>query len=258
MVGWHHQLNGHEFEQDLGVDDGQGGLACCSPWRHKELDMTERLNWTDTEVLPNLLILVYYVSDCKSPSPLNYQSQLILPSNIFISFTSLSAATALIQNLIFFWISSSNHGKVFLTCLSSCRWVSFQPGLCPANSVVCKKNSSTSSLTLILNVSTKILKLFYKAHPQTRPSSLPAFLFCSFGVPAISHFVPTMLHHGSAACLLSVFSSLSSMLDWQKPIYPWSFRLFWSLSCRPRCLLLCPPITPVSLLRACVLLYWSC
>ena len=44
MVGWHYQLNGHEFEKTLGVDDGQGGLACCSPWGHKELDMTERLN----------------------------------------------------------------------------------------------------------------------------------------------------------------------------------------------------------------------
>ena len=42
MVGWHHQLNGHEFEQALGVGDGQGSLACCRPWVHKELDMTER------------------------------------------------------------------------------------------------------------------------------------------------------------------------------------------------------------------------
>ena len=47
MVGWHHRLNGHEFEQALGVGDGQGSLACCSPWGRKELDMTERLNWTD-------------------------------------------------------------------------------------------------------------------------------------------------------------------------------------------------------------------
>ena len=46
MVGWHHQLNWHEFEQALGVGDGRGSLACCSPWGHKELDTTERLNWT--------------------------------------------------------------------------------------------------------------------------------------------------------------------------------------------------------------------
>ena len=43
MVGWHHQLNGHEFEQASG-DEGQGRPACCSPWDHKESDMTERLN----------------------------------------------------------------------------------------------------------------------------------------------------------------------------------------------------------------------
>ena len=47
MVGWHHRLNEHEFEQSPGVGDGQGSLACCSPWGHKESDMTERLNWTE-------------------------------------------------------------------------------------------------------------------------------------------------------------------------------------------------------------------
>ena len=44
MAGWHHRLDGHEFEQALGVGDRQGSLAWCSPWGHKELDMTERLN----------------------------------------------------------------------------------------------------------------------------------------------------------------------------------------------------------------------
>ena len=44
MVGWHHQLNGHKFEQAPGVDDGQGSLVCCSPWGRKESDMTEQLN----------------------------------------------------------------------------------------------------------------------------------------------------------------------------------------------------------------------
>ena len=41
MVGWHHCLNGHEFEQALGVDDVQGGLACCNSWGRKESDTTE-------------------------------------------------------------------------------------------------------------------------------------------------------------------------------------------------------------------------
>jgi len=44
MVEWHHQLNGREFEQALGVGDGQGSLVCCSLWDFKELDMTEQLN----------------------------------------------------------------------------------------------------------------------------------------------------------------------------------------------------------------------
>ena len=47
MLEWQHWLNGHEFEQAPGVGDGQGSLACCSPWGRKELDTTERLNWTE-------------------------------------------------------------------------------------------------------------------------------------------------------------------------------------------------------------------
>ena len=44
MVGWHHQINGHEFEQALGDGEGQGRLSCHSPWGHKKLHTTERLN----------------------------------------------------------------------------------------------------------------------------------------------------------------------------------------------------------------------
>ena len=47
MVGWHHWLDGHGFGWTLGVGDGQRGLACCSSWGSKELDMTEWLNWTE-------------------------------------------------------------------------------------------------------------------------------------------------------------------------------------------------------------------
>ena len=46
MVGWHHRRDEHEFEQALGIGDGHGGLACCSPWGCKELEVTEWLNWT--------------------------------------------------------------------------------------------------------------------------------------------------------------------------------------------------------------------
>ena len=47
MVGWHHRLDRHEFEQALRVGHGQRGLACCGPWGHKESDTTERMNWTE-------------------------------------------------------------------------------------------------------------------------------------------------------------------------------------------------------------------
>ena len=47
MAGWHHWLDGHGFVWTPGVGDGQGGLACCSPWGRKESDMTKRLNWTE-------------------------------------------------------------------------------------------------------------------------------------------------------------------------------------------------------------------
>ena len=58
MIGWHHRLNGHEFEQAPGVGDGQGSLACCSPWGRKESDLTQELteqqqqwrqNWTGSD-----------------------------------------------------------------------------------------------------------------------------------------------------------------------------------------------------------------
>ena len=44
MVGWHHRLDGNEFEQTLGDDEGQESLACCSPWCHKALDVTDQVN----------------------------------------------------------------------------------------------------------------------------------------------------------------------------------------------------------------------
>ena len=58
MAGWDHRLNGHEFGWAPGVGDGQGGLACCNSWGHKESDMTERLNWTELIlVIMNVLCL---------------------------------------------------------------------------------------------------------------------------------------------------------------------------------------------------------
>ena len=66
MVGWHHQLNGHEFEQTLRGGGGQGGLACCSPWGHKEWDKTERLNNNIKDLFPS-----FPGAEPASPSTLN-------------------------------------------------------------------------------------------------------------------------------------------------------------------------------------------
>ena len=57
IVGWHHRLNGYKFEQILGDGEGQGSLACCSPWGCKKLDRTERLNNNNiSEMLQTVLI----------------------------------------------------------------------------------------------------------------------------------------------------------------------------------------------------------
>ena len=56
MAGWHHRLDGREFEWTPWVGDGQGGLVCCNSWSLKELDMTERLNWTEYPPSPFMLL----------------------------------------------------------------------------------------------------------------------------------------------------------------------------------------------------------
>ena len=60
MVRWHHQLDGHEFEQAPGVGDGQGGLAFCSSWGHKESDTTEWLNCSYNYLVTPLNVLKFF------------------------------------------------------------------------------------------------------------------------------------------------------------------------------------------------------
>ena len=59
MVGWHHQHDGHGFGWTPGVGNGQGGLACCGFWGHKDLDTTDRLNWTELSSLMTGYFSVY-------------------------------------------------------------------------------------------------------------------------------------------------------------------------------------------------------
>ena len=63
MVGWHHRLNGHEFESTLGVGDGQGGLACCDSWGRRESATTEQLN----TFLINSYMPALQPMDCRLP-----------------------------------------------------------------------------------------------------------------------------------------------------------------------------------------------
>ena len=62
MVGWHHRLNAHEFEQTPGDSEEQGSLACCCPWDHKELDMTEQLNNVNVNVKSLSLVQLFATS----------------------------------------------------------------------------------------------------------------------------------------------------------------------------------------------------
>ena len=71
MVGWHHRLDGHEFEKTPGVGDGQGSLACCSPWGRKESDTTDQLN--DNKIL--LLYLCFKWFRFQSWSKLHFSTQ---------------------------------------------------------------------------------------------------------------------------------------------------------------------------------------
>ena len=74
MVGWHHRLNGHEFEQTPGDGDEQGGLVCCSPWGPKESDTPERLNSSSSPPNPEPIRPRYRpgtgpgLTDCPAPS----------------------------------------------------------------------------------------------------------------------------------------------------------------------------------------------
>ena len=66
MAGWHHWLDGCESEWTLGVGDGQGGLACCNSWGHKESDTTEWLNWTELKYTAKRTYLQYKIWNKKA------------------------------------------------------------------------------------------------------------------------------------------------------------------------------------------------
>ena len=76
MVGWHHQLNGHEFEQTWGDSEGQGSLACCNPWGCKESDRTEQLNNSKNPMEP------WWGRELRGDRPSSISSALVPLQNI--------------------------------------------------------------------------------------------------------------------------------------------------------------------------------
>ena len=119
MVGWHRRLDGHEFEQAPGVGDGQGSLACCSPWGRKEPHMTEQLNWTEQpegsstgmpqarqgteqENIPTCQQTGYFKSSWAHSCSLNTTLDTILPPHqcAGTSPSHQESCTGLLENLI--------------------------------------------------------------------------------------------------------------------------------------------------------------
>ena len=75
VAGWHHQLNGHEFEQTPGDSEGQGSLVCCSPWGHKESDTTWQLNNRMTQFRKNKKSTIVWCSPSFSLSRMNFTQE---------------------------------------------------------------------------------------------------------------------------------------------------------------------------------------
>ena len=92
MVGWHHWLKGHEFEETLGVGDGQGGLVCCSPCGCKESDTTEQLNWTEI----NSSLIKPFVNSAVG----TLESHMVSPSSLGSSWASLAKSPFCILQVI--------------------------------------------------------------------------------------------------------------------------------------------------------------
>jgi len=114
MVGWHHRLNGDEFEQTLGVGDGQGGLACCGPWGCEESDTTEELNWTElnwTAEIPSPELALFVVKLSKahltSHSRISGSRWVITPSWLSGSWKSFLYSSS-VYSCHFFLISSAS------------------------------------------------------------------------------------------------------------------------------------------------------
>ena len=117
MVGWHHWLNGHEFEQAPGVGDGQGSLGCCSPWGCKELGTTEQLNWIEL----NWIFWCYHFSVFVAKTPA-YPGSLLAPSAQSLSYLRYCVPGLSLQ----FYPPNKTLLSTFMLCFFFCQHLSPQ------------------------------------------------------------------------------------------------------------------------------------
>ena len=122
MAGWHHRLDGREFEWTPGVDDGQGGLACCNSWGCKESDTTERLNWTELiHKMRNILWMQLTLMNYYSPgTDFKYISDVCMLSCVWLCETIDRSPPGfpvhgVLQERIREWVAISSSRRIFLT-----------------------------------------------------------------------------------------------------------------------------------------------
>ena len=152
IVGWHHWLSGHEFEQTPGDSDGQGSLACCSPWGRKELDTSEWLN-NNNNSLCQCYIVEYLL--------LNWQKQSLIDFNIYLTTIRINTCTVCVGRCVWLFkkVVVVKSWCVYAKSLQSC------PTLC--HPMVCSSPGSTVYVIL----QARILEWF--ALPSSRGSSWP-------------------------------------------------------------------------------------
>ena len=117
MAGWHHRLDGHEFEWTPGVGDGQGGLACCDSWGHKESDTTERLNWTEAAEGNRLSMEMFFLSYVNETMYLLWNwpfFKMVPPKTIYFVFSNLGLILA-------------QQTSIFINCFMAGGWHTCHP-----------------------------------------------------------------------------------------------------------------------------------
>ena len=135
MVGWYHRLNGHEFEQTLGDDEGQGSLVCCSPWGHKESDTTEPLNSNNQYQLTSCGKLLNFLPHPKTHSRLfeevNLQNKNLNELEKYKWIFNWSHTNSNTKDVGYHFIKIQNSAchKMLQKCLENEMYLSFKPVL---------------------------------------------------------------------------------------------------------------------------------